>query len=159
MEKRPLSGWQLSMFTSYEGHNCIIFKWWSRPLALVCRNSIIHIIYTYDNFCIIKIKYIVLKFKTRTRQCCSPSYMSVGVLLKRGKHLHARIISIRGQVWSHKPSIIPTFIPSACTEQSCICVSGVSFLSLFPLDCRTVPAMCFFFLFCFIILQTHSPFN
>ena len=31
-------------------------------------------------------------------------YVSVGIYLTRGKHLHDRIISLRGEGWTHKTS-------------------------------------------------------
>ena len=62
-------------------------------------------------------------------------YVRVGILLTCGKHLHDRIISLRGEVWSHKASLVPLFFyevsfPSQKCERSCICLLGLSFLSL-----------------------------
>ena len=34
-------------------------------------------------------------------------YVRVGILLTRGKHLHDRTISLRGEVWNHKTSLMP----------------------------------------------------
>ena len=55
----------------------------------------------------------------------------VGILITRGRHLHACIISLRGEVWANKTSLTPPhFIevagPSQERERSCICVLGVS---------------------------------
>jgi hypothetical protein len=38
-------------------------------------------------------------------------YERVDILLPNGKHLHDRIISVRGEVWAHKTSLTsPLFI-------------------------------------------------
>jgi hypothetical protein len=44
-------------------------------------------------------------------------YESVDILLTNGKHLHDRIISVRGEVWAHKtilasPLFIEMHVPS-----------------------------------------------
>jgi hypothetical protein len=54
-----------------------------------------------------------------------------------GMHLHGRIISLRGEVWSHKNSTPPLFIevpvPSQESERSCIYVIEISILPLSPI--------------------------
>ena len=63
-------------------------------------------------------------------------YARVDILLTCGKHLHDRIISLRGDVWDHKISLTPPLfievpVPIQEHERSCICVLGVS---IFPLS-------------------------
>lgn len=58
------------------------------------------------------------------------------VLLTSGKHFNDLIISLRGEVCNLKTSIIPPLfikvnMPSQKSEQSCICLLGVSILPLF----------------------------
>lgn len=58
------------------------------------------------------------------------------VLLTLGKHFNDLIISLRGEVCNLKTSIIPPLfikvnMPSQKSEQSCICLLGVSILPLF----------------------------
>ena len=97
--------------------------------------------------------------------------MRVGILLTCGKHLHDCIISLRGEVWSHKASLVPLFFyevsfPSQKCERSCICLLGLSFLPLSTIFqpeftpcyflrlallnlCRVLKIMvCFFLFFC-----------
>ena len=54
-----------------------------------------------------------------------------GILLTCRRHLHDRIISLLGEVWTHETSLTPPLfidvsIPSQESERSCICVLGVS---------------------------------
>jgi hypothetical protein len=49
--------------------------------------------------------------------------------------LHDRIISLRGEIWTHKTILTPSLyievsVPNLKREQSCICVYGVPFLPL-----------------------------
>jgi hypothetical protein len=82
----------------------------------------------------------------------SSLYVSVGILITCGKHLHDYIISLRGQVWAQKTSLTPPLlievpVPRQESEQSCICVLGVLILPLytiFLLDFGTVPTVCYF---------------
>jgi hypothetical protein len=65
----------------------------------------------------------------------SELYVCVGILLTCGKHLHDRIISVRGNPLAHKPSSsLPLFIEvsvqSQECERSCIFVIRVSILYL-----------------------------
>lgn len=58
------------------------------------------------------------------------------VLLTLGKHFNDLIISLRGEVCNLKTSIIPPLfikvnMPSQKSEQSCICLLGISILPLF----------------------------
>jgi len=62
--------------------------------------------------------------------------MRVGILVIRRKHLHDRIISLRGEVWVHQISLTPPlFIEVPISRQecrpSCICVLG---LFIWPLS-------------------------
>jgi hypothetical protein len=52
-----------------------------------------------------------------------------------GKHLHDRIITLKGEGWALKTSLTPTpfievYVPSQENERSCICVLRVSILAL-----------------------------
>jgi len=50
----------------------------------------------------------------------------------RGKHMHDRIIPLRGEIWVYKASLtLPLFIevPVTSSERSCICVRGIDFAS------------------------------
>ena len=63
-------------------------------------------------------------------------YVRVGILLICGKHVHDRIISLRGGVWVHKANLIPPLfievpVPSKENERFCACVFPVS---VFPLS-------------------------
>ena len=54
-----------------------------------------------------------------------------GILFTCRRHLHDRIISLLGEVWTHETSLTPPLfidvsIPSQESERSCICVLGVS---------------------------------
>jgi len=54
-------------------------------------------------------------------------YVKVCILLTHKKHLHDRIIWLRGEVWAHKTSLtsqlfIEVPVPSQESERSCICV-------------------------------------
>ena len=40
----------------------------------------------------------------------SSLYVSVGILITCGKHLHDYIISLRGQVWAQKTSLTPPLL-------------------------------------------------
>ena len=62
-------------------------------------------------------------------------YASVENLLTCRKHLHNRIISLRGEVWAHKASLKPPLyigLPVPCQEgeRLCICVLMDLFLRL-----------------------------
>ena len=68
-------------------------------------------------------------------------YAWVGIILRWGTHLHARnilfmfIVSLSGEVWVHKTSLIPP-VSSQETELTCIhvCVKGVDFASFYDFD-------------------------
>ena len=53
-------------------------------------------------------------------------YAWVGIILRWGTHLHARnilfmfIVSLSGEVWVHKTSLIPP-VSSQETERTCVC--------------------------------------
>ena len=76
--------------------------------------------------------------------------MRVGILLTCGKHVYDCIMSLIGEV--HKPSLTPPlFIKVSVLSQesggSCICVLGITILSLSPvfhLDFGTVRIGCYF---------------
>ena len=62
-------------------------------------------------------------------------YVSVGIFLTWGKHLHDRITSIRENVSAHKTSLKPLLVmelpvPRLNSERSCIYVLEVSILPL-----------------------------
>jgi hypothetical protein len=70
------------------------------------------------------------------RQCCSPCYISglpfCTVCLE---HFNWHIISLRGEVWTHKTRLVPPLlievpVLSQAFEGLCICVLGVSILPL-----------------------------
>jgi hypothetical protein len=55
-------------------------------------------------------------------------YERVDILLTNGKHLHDRIISVRGEVWAHKTSLAsPLFIEVHVPSQES--VRGIDFPS------------------------------
>jgi len=64
----------------------------------------------------------------------------VGTLLTCGKNRHDRIISLRGEVWTHKTSLTPPLyievpVPTEECEWSCICMLGLSnFASIYDLS-------------------------
>jgi hypothetical protein len=64
-------------------------------------------------------------------------YVKVGILLTCGKDLHGRIISLRGELYAHRTSLIPpplfieVSMPGQERERSCICVLRVSMLPLY----------------------------
>jgi len=107
-------------------------------------------------YCTIKIKalrhvspYYLLLF--------AQLYARVGILLTSGKHLHDRIISQRGEFWSHKTSLtLPLFIevpvPSQESERSCICVLGVSILPLSTILILELFRQCGILCFSFFLL-------
>jgi len=79
------------------------------------------------NFVLRKLNISCIMFKIsvlyNTLQHDSPCY----VLLTCGKHVHDRIISLRGQVWVDKTILslqlfIEVPVPSHGSERSCICV-------------------------------------
>ena len=86
-------------------------------------------------------------------------YMRVGTLLTCGKHLHERIISLRGKICIHKtrltpPLLIEVHVPSQENEQSCTCGLGISILLLSAIlifDFGIVPKGVIFFAFHFIL--------
>jgi len=55
---------------------------------------------------ITKIKYIMYNFKDNSfihnNTVCVAICARVDILLTCGKHLHDRIVSLRGEVWAHK---------------------------------------------------------
>jgi hypothetical protein len=62
----------------------------------------------------------------------SQLYVMVGIL----HHSHVRIISLKEEVWAHTTSLTPPHlievpVQSQESERSCICVLGLSILSLF----------------------------
>ena len=89
-------------------------------------------------------------------------YVRVGILLKCRNHLHDHIISLKGEVWTHKtnltsPLFIEVPVPSQECERSCICVLRVSILprsTIFLLDFGNVPRLWYFFYF--ISLERHN---
>ena len=67
-------------------------------------------------------------------------YTLDGILLTRGKHLHDRIISLRGKVLAHRTSLTPPLVnevsvPLMGCERLFICVLGVS---IWPLSRRFI---------------------
>ena len=88
---------------------------------------------TYANFCYTKIRYIIIMFKITAFfiiMLCTRIYMRVGILITCGKHLHDRIISLRGD-WAHATIVAPPlFIKVSVQRQegelSCICVNVYS---------------------------------
>ena len=82
------------------------------------------------------------------------------VLLTLGKHFNDLIISLRGEVCNLKTSIIPPLfikvnMPSQKSEQSCICLLGVSILPLFKRKC----VICYLSLSFLLPLYFRSIFN
>jgi len=65
-------------------------------------------------------------------------YARVGILLTRGKHLHDRIISLKGEVWAHKTSLAPLFIevpsPNKKSERLCVCILEITILSFYDIS-------------------------
>jgi hypothetical protein len=62
-------------------------------------------------------------------------YVRTSILLTCGMHLHDRIISLTGEIWTHTTILtLPLFIevpgPNTESERSCICVLEVSILPL-----------------------------
>jgi len=62
-------------------------------------------------------------------------YGRIGILLICGNNLHNRIISPRGEAWAHTTRLTLTLfievpVSSQYSKRSCICVFGVSNLSL-----------------------------
>jgi len=62
-------------------------------------------------------------------------YVRLGILLIFEKHLHDGTISLRGEVWAHKTSLIcslfievPVYVPIQENKRSSICVLGVMYL-------------------------------
>ena len=111
----------------------LIFNWWLRPSSLF--NKINN--YTYDNFCVTKIKYIIHTVQDwgviSNNSARFLLYERVGKLLTCGKHLHDSIIIRRVKVWSHKASHVylkyiylarkvsgHTYLPSKESERSYI---------------------------------------
>ena len=86
-------------------------------------------------------------------------FVKVDILLTCEKYLYDNIISLRGEIWDHKTSLIqPHFIevsvPRQEWERSCICILRVLILSLSTIlifDFRIVPTV---WLFLFFILWT-----
>ena len=64
-----------------------------------------------ENFCVAKIKYIMYNVQDYIILFAAHSaiYVRVGILLTYEKHLHDRIISLRGEIWVHKTSLTPSF--------------------------------------------------
>ena len=87
-------------FMSYDG--LVLDDGWSHCLPLI------KLVYTYDNFCVTKIKYImynvqIIEFLIITLFAC----LKVSILLTCGKYLHDCIIS-NGKAWVHKTSLTLT---------------------------------------------------
>ena len=130
-----------------------------RSRTLFNRTNIIY----YDNLCVTKIKYIlciVLKLIaliiiTLFAQLCG----RVGILNTCGKHDH--IISIRGDAWVHQSSLTRPLsnevpVPSEESERSCICVLGVSIITLSTIliiDFEFIPTVWYFLCFSFYLNQ------
>jgi hypothetical protein len=64
-------------------------------------------------------------------------YVRVGILLSCGKHLHDRLISIRGEVWVHKSSLtLPLFIEMPVpSQESGRRVRGIDLVSFYAFLC------------------------
>ena len=83
-------------------------------------------------------------------------YVSVGILLTRRKYLHDCISSLRGDVCAHKTSLTPQLfievpVPRQESDQSCICVLGVSIVpvsTILIFDFEIVPTVWYFFSHC-----------
>ena len=45
-----------------------------------------------------------------TEQITNSIYVRVGILLTCGKSLHDHIISVRGEIWTHKTSLTTSFL-------------------------------------------------
>jgi hypothetical protein len=59
----------------------LILKWWIRPNALY---------YKYDNFCVMKIKYIM--YNVLCTMLLTQLYVRVVISLTSGQHLHEHLI-------------------------------------------------------------------
>jgi len=78
--------------------------------------------------------------------------LRVGILLTRGKHLHDRILSLRGKVWGLKASLSPPLFSLKCQyqvrkESGHVFVLGVSILppsTTLIFDFGTVPTVWYF---------------
>ena len=62
--------------------------------------------------------------------------MTVDIFITCGKHLHDRIISLKGKVWAHTISVTPSrfievSVPSWESERSCIYVLRILSMPLF----------------------------
>ena len=92
--------------------------------------------YTYDNFCVVKIKYIMYKIEDSSILCSTQLYVRVSILLTChcGKHLHDHIILLIREVW-----YITSLTPPSCIEVSVpgrlvvlyICAMGIDFCLCF----------------------------
>jgi hypothetical protein len=67
-------------------------------------------------------------------------YIRIVILRICGKHLNDRIISLRGDVWANKSSLIPPYfievpVQYQDSERSChVCVRGIDFASFYDFD-------------------------
>ena len=79
-------------------------------------------------------------------------YVRMDILLAFGKHLHDRIISLRGDGWSYKTGLTPPLftevhIPNQESQWSCICVcQGYRYCLFYDLilNFRIVPTVWYF---------------
>jgi hypothetical protein len=81
-------------------------------------------------------------------------FVGVGILLTRGKHLHDRIISLRGEVWAPNTSLSPPLfikvpVPGKESERSCICGLVVLILYLSAILILELFRQCGIFCFSF----------
>ena len=127
------------------------------PLALFNRNNIIHMTTFVSwrlNILCIMFKIIVVFITTLFARF----YERVDIYLTNGKHLHDRIISVRGEVWAHKtilasPLFIEVHVPSQESVRSFLCVLWYRF-SLFHRFWHLILEMfrqCGIFCFSFIL--------
>ena len=114
--------------------NYLTFRYWLGPSALFNRNNSIHMTTFVSwrlNILCIMFKIIVVFITTLFARF----YERVDILLTNGKHLHGRIISVRGGVWAHttslaSPLFIEVHVPSQESVRSFLCVLRYRF-SLF----------------------------
>ena len=74
-------------------------------------------------------------------------YVTVGILVTCAKNLHDSIISLRGEVWAHKTSLVLTLPLVTEVPVPSQGVSGIDFASFY--DFLTVPTVSLCGIFCF----------
>ena len=96
-------------------------------------------------------------------------YVRVGISLTCGKYLHNRIISLRGKMWTHKTSLIKTYISNFYWSANSnpgkwaviyICVRGVDFDISYDFVYLILELFCQCGIFLFLILlDVRVPFT